>query len=222
MSNLVINNSTGLYPGCFVWIDDFIHSELMQIETVSGTNIATTTPLSYDYPKFTSVNGNSLLIYTSRTTLSAAISAGTNMVPVTSTSGFVGGQVVSLYNPTTKFMEKATIDSVGADQLVLSTGVSNDWSTTDYILGTFTSAHSAVGITISRPWLYAWRYHTWSIDDVSGVNFGSSPIRTIAVVSGPGDTLAVMLLDAADAIYKDSSTNIKVLRFEYIYYFTAG
>jgi len=75
--------------------------------------------------------------------------------------------------------------------------------------------------TISQPLYGAYDYWYWSIDDISATNFGSSPIRTIALVNGT-TIYATILLDAADAIYKDSVSNIKVLRLEYYLFLMVG
>jgi hypothetical protein len=142
-------------------------------------------------------------------------------LPVASTVGFTPSEVISLYNSSTKLMERAVIGSIETNQFTLTGGVSNAWAQGDSVFGTWASAHSSLADTITRPWGTAYNGWAWSIDDISATNFGSSPIRTIALVTGT-TILAVTLLSVSNAIYKDSVSNIKVLRFEYYMYLTAG
>jgi hypothetical protein len=220
-TSVTVNDASTFYKGAYISLDDFKHQETQQISNISGNTVTFATALTYSYDPLCNFVGNSLVYYTGITTLTQVVSAGSNILPVASTVGFTPSEVISLYNSSTKLMERAVIGSIETNQFTLTGGVSNAWAQGDSVFGTWASAHSSLADTITRPWGTAYNGWAWSIDDISATNFGSSPIRTIALVTGT-TILAVTLLSVSNAIYKDSVSNIKVLRFEYYMYLTAG
>jgi len=218
---ITISDPNSLYKGAYVSLYDFTNSETQQIADISGNIITFTTALTYSYNKLGSVCGSSVIYHTDITTLSSAVSAGTNILSVSDTSEFDIGETISLYNSSTNLMERSVIGSIETNQFTLTGGVSVDWAQGSSILGTWREEHSSLAYTISQPLYGAYDYWYWSIDDISATNFGSSPIRTIALVNGT-TIYATILLDAADAIYKDSVSNIKVLRLEYYLFLMVG